>query len=136
MAHNNEHDEDIGVTVVLSEEASWIYHTHEGDNVGGTEVAVNLDGPNHFTRETENTNGTRQRPRAYGLPLLKLARGWTVVRVPYFEFDKVPFCICLYYKKCLESRGPSDGFSFNRQERPKTSRARNRVASKKARHSF
>ena len=67
MAHNNEHDEDIGVTVFLSEEASWIYHTHEGDNVGGTEVAVNLDGPNHFTRETENTNGTRQRPRAYGL---------------------------------------------------------------------
>lgn len=95
VAHYNEHEEDIDVAIVLREEASWTHQTHEGDDAGSTKVAVEFDGPNHFTRETENTNGTRQRPRALGHTVLKYRllkrEGWTVVRVPYFEFDKIPF---------------------------------------------
>jgi hypothetical protein len=95
VAHYNEHDEDIDVAIVLREEASWTHQTRRGDIAGRTKVAVEFDGPNHFTRETEETKGNKQRPRALGHTVLKYRllkrEGWTVVRVPYYEFDKIPF---------------------------------------------
>jgi hypothetical protein len=95
VAHYNEHDEDIDVAIVLREDASWTHQTRRGATAGRTKVAVEFDGPNHFTRETEETKGTKQRPRALGHTVLKYRllkrEGWTVVRVPYYEFDKMPF---------------------------------------------
>jgi hypothetical protein len=95
VAHYNEHDEDIDVAIVLREDASWTHQTRRGATAGRTKVAVEFDGPNHFTRETEETKGTKQRPRALGHTVLKYRllkrEGWTVVRVPYYEFDKIPF---------------------------------------------
>jgi len=94
VAHFNEHDEDIDVAIVLREGASWTSQTRQGEQTGGRyKVAVEFDGPNHFTRETGDTNGDK--PRALGHTVLKYRllkrEGWTVVRVPYFEFDKIPF---------------------------------------------
>ena len=94
VAHVNEHDEDIDVAIVLREEASWTHQTIQGDQNGSRhKVAVEFDGPNHFTRETGVKNG--EKPRALGHTVLKYRllkrEGWTVVRVPYYEFDKIPF---------------------------------------------
>jgi hypothetical protein len=96
VAHFNEHDEDIDVAIVLREGASWTHQTRQGDQNGSNrfKVAVEFDGPNHFTRETGDKNGA-DKPRALGHTVLKYRllkrQGWTVVRVPYFEFDKIPF---------------------------------------------
>lgn len=94
VAHFNEHDEDIDVAIVLREGASWTSQTRQGDQNGSKfKVAVEFDGPNHFTRETANAND--EKPRALGHTVLKYRllkrEGWTVVRVPYYEFDKIPF---------------------------------------------
>ena len=95
VAHVNEHDEDIDVAIVLKSQASWAHQTGEG--VGAKKVAVEFDGPNHFTRKSDSPNNSSPlKPvRALGHTVLKyrvLKRlGWTVVRVPYYEFDKIPF---------------------------------------------
>ena len=92
VAHYNEHDEDIDVAIVLREGATWTSQTQQGEPAG-SKVAVEFDGPNHFTRETGDANGDK--PRALGHTVLKYRllkrEGWTVVRVPYYEFDKIPF---------------------------------------------
>lgn len=90
VAHFNEHDEDIDVAIVLREGASWTSQTTRAEQ-GKFKVAVEFDGPNHFTRET----GMGEQPRALGHTVFKYRllkrEGWTVVRVPYYEFDKIPF---------------------------------------------
>ena len=96
VRHFNEHDEDIDVAIVLKGDATW---THQTDSLSAKpdsqlSVAVEFDGPNHFTREKTGTDKSNQ-PRALGHTVLKYRllkkQGWTVVRVPYFEFDKIPF---------------------------------------------
>jgi RAP domain len=94
--HYNEHDEDIDVAIVLKESAEW---THETETVDASKdrvsVAVEFDGPNHFTRERVMVGERPKHPRALGHTVLKYRllkkQGWTVVRVPYYEFDKIPF---------------------------------------------
>ena len=63
----------------------------------GTKVAVEVDGPSHFVRtlRTDGNGGGRGdgvgAPKANGATLARRkllgARGWTVVSVPYFEWD-------------------------------------------------
>jgi hypothetical protein len=93
VAHFNEHDEDIDVAIVLKRAATW---THETDRLSlhdGMKVAVEFDGPNHFTRILDTASG--EAPRSLGHSVLKYRllkrQGWTVVRVPYYEFDRIPF---------------------------------------------
>jgi len=95
VRHFNEHDEDIDVAIVLKDDALWTHETEtDGTSRNRVSVAVEFDGPNHFTREKRNTN-VRETPRALGHTVLKYRllkkQGWTVVRVPYFEFDRIPF---------------------------------------------
>jgi hypothetical protein len=117
VSHLNEHDEDIDVAIVLKPDASWTYQAVRlaAASTGGrrfdgfrnvaapVKVAVEFDGPNHFARETarlpkggpSNSNDKPPPPRALGHTVLKYRllkkQGWTVVRVPYYEFDKIPF---------------------------------------------
>lgn len=106
VTHYNEHDEDIDVAIVLKDEASWTGSAKRSDHSNARfKVAVEFDGPNHFTRE--NSTASQQRPRALGHTVLKYRllkkQGWTVVRVPYFEFDKIPFwasMVSAFLKHC------------------------------------
>ena len=93
VAHFNEHDEDIDVAIVLKRAASWTHETDRMTLEGAMRVAVEFDGPNHFTRILDTSS--RKAPRPLGHSILKYRllkrQGWTVVRVPYYEFDRIPF---------------------------------------------
>lgn len=104
VAHVNEHDEDIDVAIILKSQASW---THEADlefGSTGMKVAVEFDGPTHFVRPTHPDN--KMPPRALGHTNLKYRllkrQGWTVVRVPYYEFDKIPFWASMERQRYLQ----------------------------------
>ncbi len=110
--HINEHDEDIDVAIILQPNAVWSHETdldedgfyEEGeDNVS---VAVEFDGPNHFTRI--GNDASMEPPRALGHTVLKYRllkkQGWTVVRVPYYEFDKIPFWASMERQRYLQRK--------------------------------
>mmetsp|Transcript_310 Transcript_310/g.505 ORF Transcript_310/g.505 Transcript_310/m.505 type:complete len:888 (+) Transcript_310:157-2820(+) len=108
ISHYNEHDEDIDVAIVLKEETLWTNSAAKSDHKDARhKVAVEFDGPSHFTRE-ENFDGNRwpQRPRALGHTVLKYRllkkQGWVVVRVPYYEFDKIPFWASMERQRYLQ----------------------------------
>lgn len=105
VAHRNEHDEDIDVAIVLrSPEDRWTGRaTTCADDESATRVAVEFDGPTHFTRPRRG----RARPDGpLGHTVLKYRmlkmRGWTVVRVPYYEFDKIPFWASMERQRYLQ----------------------------------
>jgi len=111
VLHYNEHDEDIDVAIVLKLDSEW---THTADNGYGTEikrkVAVEFDGPTHFTRpRTPIRVGQKPLPpRALGHTVLKYKilkrQGWAVVRVPYYEFDKIPFWASMERQRYLQRK--------------------------------
>jgi len=102
VAHRNEYDEDVDVAIVLEENSSWT-HTAQSDFdiKNGRKVAVEFDGPHHFTvmastgeQLSSIERGIKINPRVLGHTVLKYRllklKGWTVVRIPYYEFDKIP----------------------------------------------
>jgi hypothetical protein len=119
VSHKNEHDEDIDVAIVLKPNAAWVHESSPLDltSAGVAEakttvstsnssesvrVAVEFDGPNHFTRQKSPPPSSLSQPaekpetvRALGHTVLKYRllkkQGWIVVRVPYYEFDRIPF---------------------------------------------
>ena len=112
VAHRNEYDEDVDVAIVLDSNSAWTHMAEEDidyviNNNSHTDknhmkVAVEFDGPHHFTvmASTEEDlalieNGEKIKPRVLGHTVLKYRllkkKGWTVVRIPYYEFDKIPF---------------------------------------------
>jgi hypothetical protein len=110
VAHVNEHDEDIDVAIVLKPLASWTHETVRSEMPMGVKVAVEFDGPMHFTRQRRRDNGP---PRTLGHTVLKYRllkqSGWTVVRVPYYEFDRIPFWASMerqrYVQRLLKTHG-------------------------------
>jgi hypothetical protein len=104
-----------GVSTAISNSASYLSLSRSGDNDGDSlkkkkshgsqlstakhKVAVEFDGPDHFTRGTTT-------PRALGHAVLKYKllkrQGWTVVRVPYYEFDKIPFWASMERQRYLQ----------------------------------
>ena len=113
VAHRNEYDEDVDVAIVLDEDSAWT-HTAVADfscfdgfdnSINSklyTKVAVEFDGPHHFTVMASTAEdleliayGEKIQPRVLGHTVLKYRllkkKGWTVVRIPYYEFDKIPF---------------------------------------------
>jgi hypothetical protein len=109
VAHYNEHDEDIDVAIILKPHASWTHETNDSNNIDGMKVAVEFDGPNHFTRQYEGSAP----PRALGHTVLKYrllkSQGWTVIRVPFYEYDKIPFWASMerqrYIQRLLKTHG-------------------------------
>ncbi len=104
VAHVNEHDEDIDVAIILKSQASWTHETDVLCDSAGMKVAVEFDGPTHFARSTGSYN--KVLPRALGHTNLKYRilkrQGWTVVRVPYYEFDKIPFWASMERQRYLQ----------------------------------
>lgn len=119
--HYNEHDEDIDVAIILQPNAVWSHETDMFDEVSSdsrtteedhVSVAVEFDGPNHFTRirnnNSEKSPSPPDPPRALGHTVLKYRllkkQGWTVVRIPYFEFDKIPFWASMERQRYLQRK--------------------------------
>lgn len=122
VKHYNEHDEDIDVAIVLkgSKRVQWTHNPQQQDDNDSynnnknkesvtLKVAVEFDGPAHFTRESTSVTTTTtkaRRPRALGHTVLKYRmlkmQGWTVVRVPYYEFDKIPFWASMERQRYLQ----------------------------------
>ena len=107
VAHYNEHDEDIDVAIVLKAGANWTHETESNTIQSGVRVAVEFDGPYHFTRQGISTPGNKaESPRALGHTVLKYRllkkQGWTVVRVPYYEYDKIPFWASMERQRYLQ----------------------------------
>ena len=114
VAHVNEHEEDIDVAIVLKTDAAWTHETEMIRARAGVRVAVEFDGPNHFTRQQNVSFGSKpEPPRALGHTVLKYRllkkQGWTVVRVPYYEYDKIPFWASMerqrYLQRLLKTHG-------------------------------
>lgn len=109
VEHLNEHDEDIDVAIVLKPQASWTHETVRGEMLEGVKVAVEFDGPAHYTREKPDADP----PRTLGHTVLKYRllkqAGWSVVRVPYFVFDRIPFWASMerqrYVQRLLKTHG-------------------------------
>lgn len=104
VSHRNEYEEDVDVAIVLEQDSAWT-HTALQDfdvkNEGHWKVAVEFDGPHHFTVMASTKkdlalmeSGVKINPRVLGHTVLKYRllkkKGWTVVRIPYYEFDKIP----------------------------------------------
>mmetsp|Transcript_11836 Transcript_11836/g.20822 ORF Transcript_11836/g.20822 Transcript_11836/m.20822 type:complete len:155 (-) Transcript_11836:91-555(-) len=121
VAHRNEYDEDVDVAIVLEEDSVWThtaiqtdFDVHESNSMGHLKVAVEFDGPHHFTvmASTQKDislmeSGTvKMKPRVLGHTVLKYRllkkKGWTVVRIPYYEFDKIPFWACMERQRYLQ----------------------------------
>jgi RAP domain len=107
VAHYNEHDEDIDVAIVLKAGANWTHETESSEIRSGMRVAVEFDGPYHFTRQRGSVPGMKiDSPRALGHTVLKYRllkkQGWTVVRVPYYEYDKIPFWASMERQRYLQ----------------------------------
>ena len=97
VKHYNEHDEDIDLALVLKTESKW---TNAADLIDTEDcaqrVAVEFDGPSHFTKMLQVVPGEKpEPPRALGHTVLKYRllkrQGWTIVRVPFYEYDRIPF---------------------------------------------
>jgi len=109
IAHFNEHDEDIDVAIVLKHQASWAHQTENTGNGGDSmKVAVEFDGPNHFTRKRipRDDQSPAEPVRALGHTVLKYRllkqKGWTCVRIPFYEFDKIPFWASMERQRYLQ----------------------------------
>uniref|UniRef100_A0A7S4S649 RAP domain-containing protein n=1 Tax=Ditylum brightwellii TaxID=49249 RepID=A0A7S4S649_9STRA len=133
VPHVNEHEEDIDVAIVLKGDSNWtngaaggniVDKSYEKNRVERNEendwrgqqqnrkVAVEFDGPHHFTRVrpiiTTRMASTvsKTSPRALGHTVLKYRllkkKGWTVVRVPFYEFDKIPFWASMERQRYLQ----------------------------------
>ena len=88
ITHFNEYDEDIDVAMILPQKSIKTNKSNKEEQNKSLvrHVAVEFDGPSHFVRDGR---------RPLGETLLKYRclklQGWDVVRVPYQEFDKIPF---------------------------------------------
>ena len=108
VAHFNEHDEDIDVALVLKPNATWTHQSQDGEQaIASKKVAVEFDGPMHFSRMRDPADGVRPKaPRALGHTALKYRllkkKGWSVIRVPYYEYDRIPFWASMERQRYLQ----------------------------------
>jgi hypothetical protein len=124
VAHRNEYDEDVDVAIVLEENSAWthmaVYDFDNTDNNNNNnsskrwkKVALEFDGPHHFTVLASTSDevsllerGVKIVPRVLGHTVLKYRllkkKGWTVVRIPYYEFDKIPFWASMERQRYLQ----------------------------------
>ncbi|KAL9183967.1 hypothetical protein ACHAXT_002053 [Thalassiosira profunda] len=118
VAHRNEYDEDVDVAIVLDEDSAWTHMAQDDFDIDQVEVArlkvaVEFDGPHHFTVAASTgedlavlESGGDIKPRVLGHTVLKYRllkkKGWTVVRIPYYEFDKIPFWASMERQRYLQ----------------------------------
>lgn len=110
VKHYNEHDEDIDLAIVLKNESKWTMTAEHGDVEASTQkVAVEFDGPTHFTKVPKTKPGEKPiTPRALGHTVLKYKllkqQGWNIVRIPFYEFDRIPFWASMERQRYLQRK--------------------------------
>lgn len=110
VKHYNEHDEDIDLAIVLKNESKWTMTAEHGDVEESTQkVAVEFDGPSHFTKVPKTKPGEKPiTPRALGHTVLKYKllkqQGWNIVRIPFYEFDRIPFWASMERQRYLQRK--------------------------------
>ena len=123
VAHQNEYKEDVDVAIALSDTSSFTSQAQmpitelEKARIEH-KIAVEFDGPHHFTvmattgeELSRIENGTKIIPRVLGHTILKYKmlkkKGWTVIRIPYYEWDKIPHWASMerqrYLQRCLKT---------------------------------
>ncbi|CAM9396651.1 unnamed protein product, partial [Phaeothamnion confervicola] len=110
IEHTVESEHDIDIAIVghglldptNSAASSDAAAAGAGGPMSGTvrvRMAVEVDGPAHFTRNTR---------RILGHTVLKhrmlREMGWTVVQVPFHEYDPIPFWASMEKKRYLQRR--------------------------------
>ena len=123
VAHRNEYKEDVDVAIALSDTSSFTSLAQmpftELENAGVRhKIAVEFDGPHHFSvmattgeELSQIENGNKIIPRVLGHTVLKYKmlkkKGWTVIRIPYYEWDKIPHWASMerqrYLQRCLKT---------------------------------
>lgn len=104
IAHTSESDHDIDIAVTDLEGAA------------DSKLAIEVDGPAHFTSNSHRTLG-------HTVLKQKILRhyGWTVVQVPFFQWDPIPHWASLEKKRYLQRKlglkktlyfGPKDHSRF------------------------
>jgi len=69
-----------------------------------------FDGPAHFTKQRNfyGVQVTKEPPRALGHTVLKYIllkkQGWTVIRIPFYEFDRIPFWASMERQRYLQRK--------------------------------
>jgi hypothetical protein len=123
VGHQNEYNEDVDVAIVLKDDSPFTHKAQK--NVGAMDetralhkIAVEFDGPQHFTLMASTgkdlslmESGTKIIPRVLGHTVLKYRmlkkKGWTVIRIPYYEWDKIPHWASMerqrYLQRCLKT---------------------------------
>lgn len=111
VKHYNEHDEDVDMALVLKMDSKWTHSAeHSNSNTDNKQrVAVEFDGPSHFTKMAKSDIGQRPKPpRALGHTVLKYKllkkQGWTIVRIPFYEFDRIPFWASMERQRYLQRK--------------------------------
>ena len=114
VAHRNEYDEDVDVAIVLEENSAWTHAAQSDFDINNArKVAVEYDGPHHFTvmastgeQLSSIERGSTINPRVLGHTVLKYRllklKGWTVVRIPYYEFEKIPTFASMEIQRYLQ----------------------------------
>lgn len=123
IAHENEYKEDVDVAIALRDTSSFTHKSQlpiselNEENVQH-KIAVEFDGPYHFTLMASTgeelaqiENGTKIQPRVLGHTVFKYKilkkKGWTVIRIPYYEWDKIPHWASMerqrYLQRCLKT---------------------------------
>ncbi|CAM9092747.1 unnamed protein product [Chrysoparadoxa australica] len=92
VSHQNESEHDIDIEVVG-------YELHEGRGKVKVQLALEVDGPAHFARNTRRQLGhTKLKHR-----MLK-EQGWHVVRIPFYEWDPIPHFCSMEKKRYLQRK--------------------------------
>lgn len=111
VKHMNEHVEDIDVAIVLKTDSKWTRDSkvNGDDGLSSNRVAVEFDGPTHFTRIKNTLPGQKpDPPRALGHTVLKYRllkkQGWNIVRIPFYEFDRIPFWASMERQRYVQRR--------------------------------
>ena len=136
VAHKNEHDEDIDVAIVLDNKSGWSRidsAEEDGRTVGGgkksTYVAVEYDGPEHFSY-----NGVKALGHTHLKYRVLKKKGWTVVRVPYHVWERIPHWASMERQRYLQRLLKTDksirfsAVDYSEYTPPKGSAGLNRVS--------
>lgn len=102
IKHVNEFEEDVDVHITLTSPNSAFKYTRdlikptEDMNDGDKKIALEFDGPSHFTRYSNRSLGHTH--LKYNL----LSSSYYVIRIPYYVWERIPFWASMERQRYLQ----------------------------------